>query len=398
MKLDHERVVMSGVSSGVGAALNTLRALHQALRGRRVRSLLTGTGVAAAALLVLVLVAAYRSLASGVLTYAGQPSIDLWVAPAGTDNLIRSSALIGREAVARVREMPGVDRADPILRGFVTIEPAHASRRAPAPRLTVLAVGYRAPAGLAGPPAIAAGRAPETGHEIALDRAAAFRLGVGLKDTVHVGGVPMRLVGLTRGTNLIATQFLFLTLGAARRAQGLSGVASFVAIHVAAGSDPAAVARALQAGGAGLAVFSRREFVANNLREATAGIVPVLAVLAGLGVAVAAVLVVLLVQGLVEERRGEIAVCLALGSGTRQVGGALMARALMLVLAGAAGGTVLAHLLQRILDRLLPTVELVFGLPDHAAVLAIFSVAGTLAAGIPVLRLGRVDPLEAFRQ
>lgn len=379
------------------AVLNAVRALHRALRGRRVRSALTGTGVAAAALLVLVLVAAYRSLANGVLTYAGQPSIDLWVAPAGTDNLIRSSALIGREAVARVRELPGVEEADAVLRGFVTIEPAHAAGGAPAPRLTVLAVGYRAPQGLAGPPAIAAGRAPETGHEVALDRAAAFRLGVGLKDTVHVGGAAMRVVGLTRGTNLIATQFLFLPLGAARRAQGLSGAASFVAIHVAPGRDPAAVAQAVEARDSGLAVFSRKEFVANNLREATAGIVPVLAVLAALGIAVAAVLVVLLVHGLVEERRGEIAVLFALGSGARQVGQALMARTLMLVVAGAAGGAVLAHLLAGVLDRILPTVELVFSWPDHVAVLAIFSLAGALAAGIPVLRLGRVDPLEAFR-
>lgn len=379
------------------AVLNVVQALHGALRGRRVRSLLTGTGVAAAALLVLVLVAAYRSLASGVLAYAGQPSIDLWVAPAGTDNLIRSSALIGREVVARVREMPGVERADAVLRGFVAVEPLHPRRPPPAPRLTLLAVGYRAPGGLAGPPAIAAGRAPETGREIALDRAAAFRLGIRLADTVRVGGARMRVVGLTRGTNLLATQFLFLPLSAARRAHGLSGSASFVAVHVAAGGDPAAVARAIEASDTGLAVFSRREFVANNLREATAGVVPVLALLAVLGVAVACVLVVLLVQGLVEDRRGEIAVCFALGSSVPHVGEALVARALILVMAGAAGGTILAHVLRRVLDRLLPTVELAFGLPDHLAVFAIFSLAGVLAAGIPVLRLSRVDPLEAFR-
>jgi len=58
---------------------------------------------------------------------------------------------------------------------------------------------------------------------------------------------------------------------------------------------------------------------------------------------------------------------------------------------------VLAYLLQRLLDRVLPTVELVFGTWDHLAVLVIFAVAGIIAAGIPVLRLGRVDPLEAFR-
>jgi hypothetical protein len=379
------------------AVLERVRALHGALRGRRIRLLLTGTGVAAAAVLVLVLVASYRSLARGVVAYVGQPAIDLWVAPAGTDNLIRSSALIEREHVARIRDVPGVEQAHSVLRGFVTVEPVHPRRPGPAPRLTLLAVGYRAPAGLAGPPIMAAGHAPEIGRQIALDRAAAFRLGVGLNDTVQAGPLRLRVVGLTRGTNLIVTQFLFLPLGTAHRAQHLSGSASFVAVHVAAGADPLTVARAIEAQDTTLAVFSREEFVANNLREATAGIVPVLALLATLGVAVAAVLVVLLIQGLVEERRGEIAVCFALGSGVPHVGEALMARALILVMGGAAGGTALAYLLQQVLDRVLPTVELVFGVWDHAAVFGIFSLAGILAAGIPVLRLGRVDPLEAFR-
>lgn len=381
---------------GIGV-LRVVQALHGALRGRGVRSLLTGTGVAAAAVLVLVLVAAYRSLASGVLAYVGQPAIDLWVAPLGTDNLIRSSALIEREAVARIRDVPGVEQAHAILRGFVTVEPVHPRRPPAVPRLTLLAVGYRAPRGLAGPTAMASGRAPEIGRQIALDRAAAFRLGVRLNDTVQVGTLRLRVVGLTRGTNLIVTQFLFLPLSTARRAQRLSGSASFVAVHVAAGVDPTAVARAIEARDTTLAVFSRQEFITNNLREATAGVVPVLAVLAALGVGVAGVLVVLLIHGLVEERRGEIAVCFALGSGVAHVGEALMARALILVMAGAAGGTMLALLLQQVLDRVLPTVELVFGIWDHVAVFAMFSVAGILAAGIPVLRLGRVDALEAFR-
>jgi hypothetical protein len=379
------------------AVLSVVRVLHGALRGRRVRSLLTGIGVATAAMLVLVLVATYRSLASGVLAYVGQPAVDLWVAPVGTDNLIRSSALIEREAVARLAEVPGVAQAHAVLRGFVTVEPVHPRGALPVPRLTLLAVGYRAPRGLGGPPVVAAGRAPEIGRQVALDRAAAYRLGVRVNDTVQVGTLRLRVVGLTRGTNLIATQFLFLPLGTARRAQRLSGSASFVAVHVTEGADPARVARAIEARDTTLAVFSRAEFIANNLREAMTGVVPVIGMLAVLGVAVASVLVVLLIHGLVEERRGEIAVCFALGSGLSQVGEALMVRALVLVTAGAIGGTALAYLLQQVLDRVLPTVELVFGRWDHLVVLAVFCAAGVLAAAVPVLRLGRVDPLEAFR-
>ena len=81
------------MKTGSRKGSGTLRLIGRALRGRRARTALTVGGVAATTLLVLVLVAAHRSLARGVHAYAGQPGIDLWVAPAGTDNLIRSSGL-----------------------------------------------------------------------------------------------------------------------------------------------------------------------------------------------------------------------------------------------------------------------------------------------------------------
>ena len=65
--------------------------LARALRGRPLRTFLTIAGIATCTLLVIVIVSAFRSVREAMSNYAGQPGVDLWVAPEGGDNLIRGS-------------------------------------------------------------------------------------------------------------------------------------------------------------------------------------------------------------------------------------------------------------------------------------------------------------------
>jgi hypothetical protein len=147
--------------------------LARGLRGRPLRAGLTAFGVALCALLTLVLFSAERSLAVAVRTYPGGAGADLWVAPYGTDNLIRSTGLLPWELSEDALDVPGVAAADPILRAFVTAEPPGGGRKA-----TLLAIGYRLPDGLGGPPPLREGRLPQRWDEVVLDRAAADRLNV----------------------------------------------------------------------------------------------------------------------------------------------------------------------------------------------------------------------------
>jgi putative ABC transport system permease protein len=366
--------------------------LVHGLRGRPVRAALTAVGVALCALLTVVLFAAHRSLAAAVRTYPGGAGADLWVAPYGTDNLVRSTGVLPWEVSEEALDVPGVAAADPILRAFVTAERGAGGRKA-----TLLAIGYRLPDGLGGPPPLREGRLPQRWDEVVLDRAAADRLGVRVGDGLRVGGLSATVVGLTTGTNLLATQFLFGDLGTACRAAGLQGRVSFVAVRAGPGADREALRRRLGSRLAGTSVLTREAFVAANLREVSAGLLPLVALLAALGLAVASVLVALLAQGLVEERREDLAVLLALGAGPGRVGAALLRGVAGLVAAGAAAGAALAVVLAVALDRWAPAVELRPGVGDAAVTLALFLAAGAVGSAVPVARLRRVDPLEAFR-
>ena len=266
--------------------------LWRSLRGRPLRVAITGAGITLTSLLVLVLTAAHRSLVESVRDYAGQPTIDLWVAPEGTDNLIRSSGLLPSWIDDSILATPGVAAVGPLVRGFLTVS----SATNPGRPLTLMGIGIK-PNALGGPPTLRAGRNPAGSEETALDRAAAYRLNVGLADTVLVNGAPKLVVGLTSGTNLLATQFAFFDLDAVRLSLGMPERFSFVAVQLEPGADRTIVAQRLATRLKHVEIMSRADFVANNVREVAAGILPVMSLVGLLGITVAAVLVILLIQG-----------------------------------------------------------------------------------------------------
>ncbi len=378
----------------MGNPLRPGRFLRRALRGGVGRAWLAGSGVAAAALLALALLAAYRGATSGVAAYVGQVGFDLWVAPRRIDNLVRSAGQLPAGAEEAVRAIAGVAEVGPILRSFAAVEGGPAGDRR---RLTLLVIGFRGPSGLGGPPSLVAGHAPASPDEIALDRGAAHRLGVGPGATVEVAGDRVRVVGITSGTNLLATQFAFVDLQAADDALGAFGRPSFLVVRLAPGAEPDPVKRAIEAQVERSAAFSRDDFVRNNVREIASGVLPVLALVTVLGLAVAVALVALLAQGLADDRRRDAAVLLALGASPRAVGLGVLAHVEKIVLLGATAGVAAALAASSALERFAPTVELAVRWNDLLAAPAAFAAAAALAATGAVLRLGRVDPVEAFR-
>jgi len=232
---------------------------------------------------------------------------------------------------------------------------------------------------------------------VAIDRAAAIKLGVGLGDPVIVNERRRVVSGLTDGTNLVVTQFIFGNLVESSDLSGYDGYASFFIVQVAPGVNPATLAPVLRERLPDLDVFDKKTFIENNGREAASGYLPMLVLVYILGIAAGAVLVGLLVHDLMAERREELAVMLALGVRTGWLCAALGWQGVRLALAGSLIGSGLTVGLASLLDRIYPVIPVRFGLEDVARILALFGGAGLLAALIPIMRLSRIDPLEAFR-
>jgi putative ABC transport system permease protein len=374
-----------------------LRLLTKSLRGRRVRTGLAVAGVATCTLLVIVIASAYRSVRTAMSDYAGQAAVDLWIAPQGADNMIRGSfvSFIPLADVESLRAVPGVAAADPILQGFLPVKSLKSN--GPQKRLTLLTVGFRLPDGLGGPPAYIKGRAPRAGDEVALDKAAAYRLSVGVGDTIEFIDREVVVAGLTTGTNILATQFVFADFDRVASASNTVGQASFVLIKLAPEAERERVIQTIEKRFPGLRAYAREHFVESNEREVSAGFVPLLTLVTVLGVGAAALLVGLLILSVVDERRGDIAVLMALGTGARAVGRGVLAQATALASKGAFIGVALSYGLNAALEAALPTIPLRISALDVALIALLFIMTGLGAALAPVVQLSAIDPLEAFR-
>jgi putative ABC transport system permease protein len=374
-----------------------LRLVTKSLRGRRIRTWLAVAGVATCTLLVIVIASAYRSVRTAMSDYAGQAAVDLWIAPQGADNMIRGSfvSFIPLADIDPLRAVPGVAVADPILQGFLPVKSLKSN--GPQKRLTLLTVGFRLPDGLGGPPAYIKGRAPRAGDEVALDKAAAYRLSVAVGDTIEFIDRKVVVTGLTTGTNILATQFVFADFDRVAGSSNAVGQASFVLIKLAPEAERERVIQTIEKRFPGLRAYAREDFVESNEREVSAGFVPLLTLVTVLGVGAAALLVGLLILSVVDERRGDIAVLLALGTGARAVGRGVLAQAAALSSTGALIGVALSYGLKAALEAALPTIPLRISALDVAFIALLFIMTGLGASLAPVAQLSAIDPLEAFR-
>lgn len=362
------------------------RLIAKGLGGGALRFWICASGIAVSTMLVLVLLGAYRSVSAGIGEYLGQSGADYWIAPRGTDNLIRSSGSLDAGLLDEIRTMRGVARVDPILRAFVSAESQGA-------RLTLLGLQFRSPDGLGGPARLVAGTMPHGPGEVALDRSAAHRLDRRLDDSFSVNGTTVKVVGITSGTNLLATQFVFGDI----ELHGLAPRASFGVVRTTAGTDVAQVGVRIQERFPDIEVIGRDAFTTNNLREIGSGFLPMLLLMSLLGATSSAMLVAFLIEGVVEQRRAAFAVLLATGATTSAIAAGLALHVAKLLGIGLLLGVAAAHLLAAAIDAVAPVIPLRYAIGDLAVVATLLAASGFVAAFVPLVRLKNIDPLEAFR-
>jgi putative ABC transport system permease protein len=367
------------------------RMLRGALCSRDGRALGAIAGVAMAALLVLLLMAVERSLTSGIRAYAGSRQIDYWVGARGTDNLIRTSSLLPAPLALTIRGLAGVAQASCIARGFAKAHTLGDSERG----VTLLVMGYDPATRLGSAPAVGTGRLASADDEVAVDAAAAHRLRARVGDALELGARRFRITAITEHTNLMATQLAFLTLAGSARLAGSGSPCSFVAVKAmerATGLE-ARLARLSP----DIEVHARDDFAANSVSEVMTGFRPFAALLGVIGIATASLLLALLVHGLIERSRRELSVLLALGATLASLVTALLAELWLLILLGVGLAGVLALLLRVALQHWLPCIELDLATCDVVRTAGLFALSCSLAIVPSLLRLLRLDPMEAFR-
>ena len=371
-------------------------ALRQ-LRARPLRAALTAIavalGVAAVLGVQLALAAVDDQAGAAQLQRAGRSSLDVRaVGAAGLDPA----------AVDTVRSLAGVAEVQPFLEKPVTARIDKNAVDAPTVSVVTAVAGEVAMR----PLILLDGRPPAPGSrdEVAVDQALAvslestggghpLRVGDAVYLTTASGPDRYRVVGITAGTSgglAFTRSALYVSDTAARSAFALGLRTPLLAVRLAPGTDPGAVAAAVRdrLGPAAISVDPRAGTV-QPLQDQR----PLLLLLAALSVVIGAGVTANSVAVGAFERRREIGLLRAAGASRRQVFRLLLAEASLLALGGAVAGIGLGWLLGTILIRHYAASDLAGPTPS----LDWLRTAGAVVAGGGAALLGSVFPAVAAR-
>ena len=355
----------------------------------RTRFILTGLGVACAVILSAFLAGIYRGGVRGSMSYVEDAEADLWVGRRGSWNLLRGSGVLPASARAEAEKIRGVRSAEPILSALLPAE-------VDGDPVTLLVIGLAPDARSALPHRIIAGRALPRAGEIVIDRAFARRAHLAVADTLVLADCEFTVAGISRDTNLLVTQYAFITALDLEALLGVEDKASFFLVR----TDPArreAIADTIRSVSPQIAVYDRATFIHNNRREIASGFLPILWAIAILGLVVGGAVVALMTYAAVLEKRADYALLAALGGGEAVRLGVVMQQALAAAVAGGAAGLLLLLALARVLPTLVPAIEI--AVEPWLCAAAVAGAIGTAALGawIPARLAGRVLPMEALR-
>ncbi|WP_226873696.1 ABC transporter permease [Microbispora sitophila] len=360
-----------------------------------------------------------------VLTDTSQRLLDdqFRTATAGVDLTVRDAAAFDSamgveverdplppEVVDRVRAVPGMAAATPVVRGQGLLGVAGKTIVPAGPSL--LLSWEPAPVGAF---TLRAGRAPVAGDEVVVDAATArlHRIGLGAEVTVRAERTErLRVVGLAGfgpAEGLPNTTVALVALPAAQRLLALDRNASEIAVVAADGADAQRLRTALSAAlGSGYEVSSSRDVAASSAAAAKTQISylqVMLFALAAAALLVGAFLIANTFSIVVTQRTRELAVLRAAGATGGQVMRSVLGEALLVGLVASAAGAGLGVACAAGLRDLAGAFGMT--LPGGGLVVAprTLVVAFALGVGVTVLsalgparRAASVAPVEAMRR
>jgi ABC-type antimicrobial peptide transport system permease subunit len=339
---------------------------------------------------MLFLMGIYRGVSEGSLEYIRASDADLWVLQEHANNIIRSTSLVRTSNQKKLEEIEGVKSASPLVLILGSI-------RSKAGEKTVYLAGYDPDNKIGGPPEILKGRGIESEREIVLDRSFSDKNGLEIGDTIFLKKDTLILVGLSTKTNMIVTQYAFITLEQAYRYLGFRGIASCYILKLSPNFHLDQVKNEIESKIEDVMVFDRDTFLINNTREMESGLLPLLFLVAMTGAIVLTTILSLILSINVLENRRDHAIMKALGAPYSYNLRQLLFQSMILAVSGLFLAIILVRPMTMLIENLAPEVLLrtSFTHMGIAAVgILIISLISTL---LPAQKLRKVYPLELFQ-
>jgi putative ABC transport system permease protein len=344
--------------------------------------------VAAAVMLVFIAGGLYLGLLEAMIRYPRSLAGEIVVAESGgSATMLHSSSRLPKDAAETVRKLPGALSAYELYGRLAWLE--RGGRQA---LVYLVGIGRQSAFGL--PVHVRAGKARPEFDEIVIDEVLARDLRVGIGETIKVGVVELRVVGIAAGGNAVLGTYAFVQRGALV----LGGIQepSYLFVQVGPEVTVGEMIRRIDQED-GMHAMTREAFRAANQALTRQIVLPLIAIVVGIACAVGGTIVGLTLYTVTMERREEYGLMKALGLPDRAVLGAAFAQGGIATGAGVVVGLLFGWMLSLLVSLIEP--RFVTTMPSWLtfAVATGAIVAGAVASMIPVRAVARIDPALVFR-
>lgn len=360
------------------------------LVAERTRFVISIIGVGFAVLLVLTMAGIFVGTLNQVTTYIGHSRNAVWVTQPGVSQMFRAVSWLPAADRQRLLSVPEVASADPILG-----QPSDFVHNGEQTAYFVL--GYDTATGVGGPWSLTEGRNIAAPGEVVLDRILARKNDVHLGDAVEIVDGKFTVVGLSNQTAALGNFYAFISLPDAARLLRAGNRLSYFLVQPKPGYSPEQTAAAIGRL-PGLEALTSAEFTANSRDIITSMIGRPLKTMIAISTLVGIALVGLTVWSLTAEQLPDFGVLRALGVRSWQLVRIVVAQAFLIAALGYLLGAAIAFGTQFLIGERMGDVTVAITPGMLAAMAAATAIMALLGSLIPLRRVYRIDPAEAFRR
>jgi putative ABC transport system permease protein len=358
------------------------------LRNGLARTAFSIGGVSVATLLLCFVIALYRGWNDELVAYIHETDVDIWVAGEGADSFFTPS-LVFSGTLLSVNNVDGVESARPLIGRAMKLKQGEEGWDS-------YIIGFD-PGSVGGPISVKKGTGEPKLGEIVIDDVLARVAGLDVGDEVQAGLRRLKVVGISKGGNLVLAQLSFVTTEEARILLGVTGAVNFALVQVEDGYDPEEVAAAVEAEVPSVDALVADTFASNSQEVLQRSVIPILLVIVLMAIIVGTVVVGLTVYTAVIEKEREFGILKAVGVRGPELMRIVLEQSLVTGLLGFGLGVFLAWAIAKIAGTAIPQVVTTFRAGDIALVLAATFVMTIIAAVVPLYRVLRIDTLSVFK-
>jgi putative ABC transport system permease protein len=322
------------------------------------------------------------------VAYIHETDVDVWVTGEGADSFFTPSLLFAGKLV-EVGQVQGVDQVKPLIGRALKIKKGEEGWDS-------YVIGFDAGAP-GGPVKVSKGSGTPAIGEIVIDDVLARVSGLKIGDEITAGVRHLKVVGISKGGNLVLAQLSFVNNEEAKALLGVAGAVNFALVTADPGVDGEDLAAKIDGEVTSVDALDSGLFASNSQKVLQRSVIPILLVIVFIAIVVGTVVVGLTVYTAVIEKEREFGILKAVGVPARELIRIVLEQSLATGLLGFVAGVVLAVVVSRVASAVIPQIVTSFRLSDIALVLAATVVMTIVAAVVPLYRVLRVDSLSVFR-